>query len=360
MGDSPNVILNLRLKWAGESPAAGRHVGAADRLGVAGIGEVAPPQEVALGRDRHAPESRVGPSSLRPPPPYVAGMRDLTGKTAVITGAASGIGRAFAERFAKAGMNIVLADVEEPRLEEAEAGIRALGVEALSVVTDVSDPGAVERLRDEALTRFGRVNVLCNNAGVAGSMTGDGSIQLADWQWVLGVNLWGVVHGHRSFLPHLLEHGDGHIVNTASMAGHLPGHSAYSASKWAVVAITEGLFQSLRAQGSSVGVSCLCPGWVDTDIAVSQRNRPEWAAPPALEEPSEAAALIQGFIADQLRGGAQPAQVADLVHDAVLAERFWVFTDPQMVASLDARFEAVRSGENPPPMGLVTQGPGGD
>ena len=287
-------------------------------------------------------------------------MRELTGKTAVITGAASGIGRAFAERFARAGMNVVLADVEAPRLGEAEAAVRAVGVEALAVVTDVSDPDAVERLRDEALARFGRVNVVCNNAGVAGSMTGDGSIQLTDWQWVLGVNLWGVVHGHRSFLPHLLEHGDGHIVNTASMAGHLPGHSAYAASKWAVVAITEGLFQSLRAQGSTVGVSCLCPGWVDTDIAISQRNRPEWAAPPALEEPSDAAVLIQEFIADQLRSGAAPERVADLAHDAVLAERFWVFTDLQMVASLDARFEAVRTGENPLPMGLVNQRFDGD
>ena len=180
----------------------------------------------------------------------------------------------------------------------------ALGVETLAVPTDVADPEAVDRLRDEALERFGRVHLVCNNAGVAGSMTGLG-VDLDDWRWVLGVNLWGVVHGHRSFLPHLLEHGDGHIVNTASMAGHHPGHSAYSASKWAVVSLSEGLYQQLRAQGATVGVSCLCPGWVATDIATSYRNRPEWAAPRALdEEPDdERVASIREFVRDQLKSG---------------------------------------------------------
>jgi len=186
-------------------------------------------------------------------------MKDLAGKTAVVTGAGSGMGRAFAERFADAGMNIVLADVEIPRLDEASASVTGRGVEALAVPTDVADANAVERLRDAAIARFGRVNIVCNNAGVAGSMAGAG-IELDDWRWVIGVNLWGVVNGHRAFLPHLVEHGDGHIVNTASMAGHHPGHSAYTASKWAVVAITEGLYQQLKREGSNVGVSCLCPG----------------------------------------------------------------------------------------------------
>jgi NAD(P)-dependent dehydrogenase (short-subunit alcohol dehydrogenase family) len=279
-------------------------------------------------------------------------MNELAGKTAVITGAASGMGRAFAERFADAGMNVVLADVEAPRLEEAMASVTARGVDAIAVPTDVSDADAVDRLRDEALARFGRVHVVCNNAGVAGSMSGP-EIELADWRWVLGVNLWGVVHGHRSFLPHLLEHGDGHIVNTASMAGHHPGHSAYAASKWAVVAITEGLYQQLRAQGSTVGVSCLCPGWVATDIATSDRNRPEWAAPRPLEEQpvDERTALVREFVLDQLRSGMPPAQVAELVHDAVVAGRFWIFTDMTMVAALGPRFDAVLAAENPPLMG---------
>lgn len=281
-------------------------------------------------------------------------MKELAGKTAVITGAASGMGRAFAERFAGAGMNVVLADVEVPRLEEATEGVKARGVEAIAVPTDVSDPDAVERLRDAAMARFGRVNVVCNNAGVAGSMTGL-AIDLNDWQWVLGVNLWGVVHGHRSFLPHLLEHGDGHIVNTASMAGHFPGHSPYSASKWAVVAISEGLRQQLRAQGATVGVSCLCPGWVATDIATSDRNRPEWAAPPALDEPpvDERAAMLRQFLLDQLNSGMPPSQVADMVHDAVVNERFWIFTDMAMVAALEPRYRAILAADNPPDAALL-------
>ena len=278
-------------------------------------------------------------------------MQELAGKTAVITGAASGMGRAFAERFAAAGMNVVLADVEAPRLDEAVAAVAARGVEAVGVATDVSDADAVDRLRDAALERFGRVHLVCNNAGVSGSMRGAGAeLDLADWRWVLGVNLWGVVHGHRSFLPHLLEHGDGHIVNTASMAGHFPGHSAYSASKWAVVAITEGLFQQLRAQGSSVGVSCLCPGWVATDIATSARNRPEWAAPAALaDEPDdERVAMARAFVREQLASGMAPADVADLVHDAVREDRFWIFTDRAMVDALEPRYRAVLAAENPP------------
>jgi NAD(P)-dependent dehydrogenase (short-subunit alcohol dehydrogenase family) len=262
------------------------------------------------------------------------------------------MGRAFAERFARAGMNIVLADVEIPRLEEAAEAVRGHGVEAIAVPTDVSDADAVEHLRDEALARFGQVHVVCNNAGVAGSMGDVGSMRLPDWQWVMGVNFWGVVHGHRTFLPHLLEHGDGHIVNTASMAGHFPGHSPYSASKWAVVAITEGLFQQLRMQGSTVGVSCLCPGWVATNIGTSERNRPEWAAPPALDTPPPQAEMIREFMLDQLASGMAPPDVANLVHDAVVNQKFWIFTDMGMIEACRPRFEAVLTAENPPPMGL--------
>ena len=283
-------------------------------------------------------------------------MKDLAGKTAVITGAASGMGRAFAERFADEGMNIVLADVEVPRLDEATESVRARGVDVIAVPTDVSDCEAVDRVRDAALERFGRVNLLCNNAGVAGAM-GRGSVHLNDWRWVIGVNLWGVIHGHASFLPHLIDHGDGHIVNTASMAGHFPGHSAYSASKWGVVAITEGLYQQLRMEGSTVGISCLCPGWVATNIGTADRNRPEWAAPRPLEEQPDDArdVLIREFVLDQLKSGMPPAKVADLVHDAVVNERFWVFTDMEMVKALEPRYQAILAAENPPAM---TLGPG--
>ena len=285
-------------------------------------------------------------------------MQDLTGKTAVITGAASGMGRAFARRFARAGMNVVLSDVEAPVLDEAVAEVAALGVDAIGVETDVSDEAAVGSLAARSIDRFGQVNLVCNNAGVAGSTLtdGPGEISTKDWKWVLDVNLWGVIHGHQAFLPHLLEHGDGHIVNTASMAGHFPGHSAYSASKWAVVALSEGLFHQLKATGSTVGISCLCPGWVNTNIAESARNRPEWAAPDALETPSEDAERRMAYIRDQLASGRSPDDVADLVHDAVVGDRFWIFTDLTFVERLAPRFASVLENRNPEPVGLL----GGD
>ncbi|MEN9644998.1 MAG: hypothetical protein RL238_1667 [Actinomycetota bacterium] len=280
-------------------------------------------------------------------------MESLQGKTAVVTGAGSGMGRAFAERFARAGMKVVLADVEAPKLDEAVEAIVATGAEAIGVVTDVTDGSAVDRLRDAAIDAFGRVHVLCNNAGVAGTGPSGGKfVTEAEWRWVLEVNLWGVVHGHRAFLPHLVEHGDGHIVNTASMAGHFPGHSAYTASKWAVVGITEGLFHDPRLRAAGVGVSCLCPGWVNTAIADSARNRPEWAAPERGVEPTPMEEAMGAYVRDQLRSGMEPAAVADLVHDAILANRLWVFTDMGMVEGLRPRFDAVLSAENPPTMGL--------
>jgi NAD(P)-dependent dehydrogenase (short-subunit alcohol dehydrogenase family) len=259
------------------------------------------------------------------------------------------MGRAFAERFARAGMRVVLADVEVPKLDEAVAAITATGAEAIGVPTDVTDGAAVDRLRDAALDTFGGVHVLCNNAGVAGGMASGGEWVLEnEWRWVLDVNLWGVVHGHRAFLPHMVAAGEGHVVNTASMAGLFPGHSAYSASKWAVVGITEGLFQAMRSRGTGVGVSCLCPGWVNTAIAESERNRPEWAAPPRNVEPSAEEAMVRAFVTDQLRSGMAPDKVADLVHDAVVADQFWIFTDQTMVQSLAGRYEAILKGTNPP------------
>ncbi len=223
------------------------------------------------------------------------------------------------------------------------------GARAIGVVTDVADAEAVRRLAATSIDTFGAVNVLCNNAGVGGGSlsAAPGSVVLPDWQWVMGVNFWGVVHGHEAFLPHMLEHGDGHIVNTASMAGHFPGHSAYSASKWAVVGISEGLYNSMRAQNTGVGVSCLCPGWINTAIGASARNRPEWAAPNALDEPDAEAEARHQFVLDALASGLPPEHVADLVVDAILEDRFWIFTHPDMVAALEPRFAAILGDHNP-------------
>ncbi len=286
---------------------------------------------------------------------YVPAMQEFAGKTAVITGAASGMGLAFAERFARAGMNIVLTDIEEPTLAEAETAVRAEAtaaghdIETMTKVVDVADAAAVQALADESIERFGQINLLFNNAGVGGSSLSatPGHIDLNDWKWVIDVNLWGVINGHAAFLPHMLEHGDGHIVNTASMAGHFPGHSAYAASKWAVVGITEGLFGQLDALDSTLGVSCLCPGWVDTKIAESARNRPEWAAPSALTEPTADQEARNDFIKEALASGMAPDQVAQLVYDAIVAGQFWIFTDMNMVQALDARYDAVRNVTNP-------------
>jgi NAD(P)-dependent dehydrogenase (short-subunit alcohol dehydrogenase family) len=280
-------------------------------------------------------------------------MQNLSGKTAVVTGAGSGMGRAFAERFAAAGMKVVLADVEVPKLDEAVSDLAATGAQVIGVPTDVTDGAAVDQLRDAAIDAFGRVHVLCNNAGVAGGVASGGEWVLEnEWRWVLEVNLWGVIHGHRAFLPHIVEGGEGHIVNTASMAGLFPGHSAYSASKWAVVGITEGLYQQMRMRNTGVGVSCLCPGWVNTAIAESERNRPEWAAPKLGVEPSDEEAMARAFVVDQLRSGMEPAAVADLVHDAVVSDRFWIFTDQTMVQMLAAGYEALLAGTNPPTFDL--------
>ncbi|HTX85989.1 MAG TPA: SDR family NAD(P)-dependent oxidoreductase [Streptosporangiaceae bacterium] len=272
-------------------------------------------------------------------------MELTAGKVAVVTGAASGIGLALAERFARAGLDVVLADIERPALEAAEQRIAALGVKTLAVPTDVSDEAAVQGLAAAAVDRFGAVHLLCNNAGVVS--TADAWFgPVTSWTWVLGVNLWGVIHGIRAFLPTLAAQAESHIVNTASIAGLLPGlDPRYDATKHAVVAISEDLYRAMRLATLPVGVSVLCPGWVNTNVLDADRNWPAGLgeAPPRAFTTEVTLPHLRRVIDE----GMAPAAVADLVADAVAAGRFWVFTSQEFVDIAARRWESVAAGRNP-------------
>ena len=273
---------------------------------------------------------------------------ELEGKVAVVTGAASGIGLAVATSASAAGMKVVLADIEEGPLKEAAAALAAQGADVLPVPTDVSSGESVEALRDQALAHYGAVHLLHNNAGV-GTGGPIWTVPEADWRWILGVNLWGVVHGIRVFVPLLVEQGEGHVVNTASVAGLTspPFLGPYNATKHAVVTISETLYADLRAAGSPVGVSVLCPGFVRTRIHESGRNRPAWAPEP--EEYAAAGDVIRAAI----NGGIEPSVVGDLVIDAVRRERFYILPHPELRPAVEARLHAIMDGNAPAEMTLA-------
>ncbi len=263
-------------------------------------------------------------------------MDDLEGKVAVVTGAASGIGRALAERWATEGMKVVLADVEEGPLDAARDELDASGADVLAVRTDVSDGGQVDALATATLEHFGAVHLVCNNAGVGGGgLSWEATRE--DWDWVLGVNLWGVVHGIRAFVPHLVAQDEGHVVNTASIAGfaYAPMMGPYNASKAAVVAISETLKAELAMQGSAVGVSVLCPGWVNTRIMDSDRNRPGGRYDTGLM--SEGREVMRQVLA----GGKPPAEVAHLVAAAVREGTTHIFTGDEWIGLARGRMETV-------------------
>ena len=274
-------------------------------------------------------------------------MDALTGKTAVITGAASGIGLSLARRFGTEGMKLVMADIEPDALAAASASLRTAGIEVVTQVTDVSKGDQVDELGRVALDAFGAVHLVCNNAGVGGGGLIN-TLTTADWEWVLGVNLWGVIHGMRVFLPMLLEQGEGHIVNTASVAGLFaaPFMGPYNASKFAVVAISETAYNELAMTGSQVGVSVLCPSWVKTRIHESARNRPDDLRNDDDDGATESlvAEAIEGFIS----GGLSPEAVADQVADAVAAKRFYILTHPDSKQMVRQRMDAILDGAPPP------------
>ncbi|HML01043.1 MAG TPA: SDR family NAD(P)-dependent oxidoreductase [Acidimicrobiales bacterium] len=265
-------------------------------------------------------------------------MEQLRGKVAVITGAASGIGLAVARQAAAEGMAVVLADVEERALAAAtddlagriDAGAGA-GAEVEGVVTDVSDAASMAALRDRTLERFGAVHLVHLNAGVnAGGPMWE--VPEADWRWILGVNLWGVIHGIRTFVPPLIEQGEGHVVLTASLAGLAspPFMGPYNATKHAVVTISETLLKDLAIAGAPVGVSVLCPGFVNTKIAESDRNRPPWAPMQASEARTQMEQLGRQWVAT----GMDPAEVAAAVFQAVRDGNFYVLTHPEMTTPM--------------------------
>ena len=279
-------------------------------------------------------------------------MESLQGKVAVVTGAASGIGRGMADRFAAAGMKVVLADVEEAALAAAARAIADTGAEAEAVTCDVSSRSAVEALAQAAASRFGGAHVVCNNAGVAGGMGPLWETTSKDWEWVLGVNLMGVVHGIQAFVPLMLEQGgEGHVVNTSSVLGlSSGGGSIYSVTKHAVTRLSEGLLNDLKGAGSSIGVSVLCPGLIATQIVSSDRNRPEGLRnevdATAADDVAKQREAMQDFF---LSEGMPPAEVADMVVDAITANRFYVLTHPDMIKPhVESRLRAVLDGTDPP------------
>ena len=277
-------------------------------------------------------------------------MEKFEGGTAVVTGGASGMGLAFAHRFADAGMNVVLADIEAEPLAMAEASVAAKGVKVMPVRTDVAKADDIASLADKSFERFGRVNVLCNNAGVGGSPGASWELSQKDWEWVIDVDLWSVINGVRSFVPRMIASGEaGHIVNTASIAGLVTGlvGTPYQVAKFGVVALSEQLFFELGRAGHHIGVSVLCPGLVNTNIYDSGRNRqPEYGESPTTAPDARLMSqAIEGLRPTML----QPADIAQMVFEAVSTNQLYIVPtgSDALNAALIARMENVIERKNP-------------
>ena len=278
-------------------------------------------------------------------------MKEFAGKVAVVTGAASGIGRALCQRLGALDMKLVMADVEAGALKEAASALRAAGHTVLPVQTDVSRADSVSALAERTVEAFGTAHVLCNNAGVFAAGLSWEAPQ-SDYDWVFGVNVWGVIHGLRSFVPLMLAHGEeAHIVNTASMAAvtTAPFTAPYFMSKAAVFSLSESLYAEMRARDAAIGVSVLCPELVDTAIARAERNRPQHLERKAGEGESPERGLVETAIATSTASGLDPLALADRAIEAMRENRFYVLAaegDPWRVAC-DARLEDIRLARNP-------------
>lgn len=276
-------------------------------------------------------------------------MKSFMSKTAVITGAASGIGFAMAQRFASEGMRIVLADIEEEALQLAVERIEDSGAKALGVVTDVSKAPDVAALAGRAVSEFGGIHVACNNAGVfAGGLLWEES--LADYQWLMDVNLWGVIHGIRNFIPIMLEQDtECHLVNTASMAGltAMPFAGIYHMTKHAVMGLSESLFHELALNSNKVKVSVLCPELIKTGIATCDRNRPADYSKTGDVTDSAARQLVMQSIETGVSGGIDPAVMADRVVDAIRTGAFYILSEDGWRQTANQRMDDIRNGRNP-------------
>ena len=275
----------------------------------------------------------------------------FAGRVAVVTGAASGIGRALAERFVREGMRVVLADHDAPALERAAAELASRG-DVLAVATDVASGAAVEELAARAAEKFGAVHVVCNNAGVGGAAGPLWTLTENDWQWTLSVNLWGVIHGIRAFVPRMMAHGgEAHVVNTASIAG-LASPSfmgPYVASKHAVVAISEVLARDLAAFGARVRVSVLCPAFVRTNIATDgERHRPPHLRDARLDASAAATrANLEQLVQKLVAGGKPPEEIAEHVVASIRGDRFYVLPHPEMNALVEQRLRDIMEDRYP-------------
>jgi NAD(P)-dependent dehydrogenase (short-subunit alcohol dehydrogenase family) len=275
-------------------------------------------------------------------------MKDFKGKVAVITGAASGIGRSIAERCVIQGMKVVLADIDEVNLARAETELKTSGGSVLSVRTDVSKRNDVELLAHKAFDAFGQAHLLFNNAGVAaGGAPWEATWN--DWEWVIGVNLWGVIHGVKVFTPLMLaQNTKCHIINTSSAAGLIVGGGSapYAVTKHAVVALSESLYLSLQQRNSLVKVSVLCPGLVRTNIANAESHRPSELRNEPVTMTPEMQSGLAAFRA-VMEAGMPPLQVADVVFDAIKEERFYILPHPEWTEVIQLRTDKLLRMENP-------------